>query len=150
MVRLLFFASLLLIIGKLLFQPGHRPAEITIRVPSYALAGAAPVRIAMSTRATSFLQNCAIRAKVVVERRIAGAWYTHRRLVRGQCEYDRHAGRFPDRGTNVRLPITMPGTYRVLVFYREPRDARTEVALSNAFEVRAPRAPALAGTFPTP
>lgn len=150
MVRLLFFASLVLIVGKLLFRPGHRPAEITIRVPSYAMAGAGPLRIAMSTRTMSFLQNCAIRAKVVVERRIAGAWYTHRRLVRGQCEYDRHAGRIPGSRTNVRLPITMPGTYRVLVFYREPRDVRTEVALSNAFEVRGPGAPALAGTMPSP
>lgn len=153
MVRLLFVASLLLIAGKLIFRQGRSASDFSVTAPAFTPLGTGSVRITMSSSTGSalFLQRCDIRTRVVVERRIAGAWYTHRRLVRGNCDYDRNSSRDVGRRTNTRLPLTMPGEYRLLVFFYPDRHDKPRTALSNAFEVKASRVTTtLAGTAATP
>jgi len=137
MSRLLFIASVVAIVVKLLTNPppGPRPG-LLIDTPAFVSAGAPWFQVSLTNGSAPdvFLRHCNRTANVIVQHEIAGEWYTHRRPP---PECIRTPGWAYLRGQRMRTQaaISVPGKYRLLLFYSTSKDGAPQRAYSGVITV---------------
>lgn len=145
MSRLLFIASLVMIVAQLLTWRLPAPApDIEIDAPRFVSADAPWFVVTIRNGAVrdAYVRSCRRHAVLVVEHEIAGQWYVHRR-PQAACPLAGNWAWLRDQRVRTRAMIQVPGRYRLMTFYATEYDGAVRRAYSPPITVVRPVLPSV-------